>query len=143
MKLKSSVTEWRPPLGTRIKILQHKDWAGHDATVTIHKTWMSIKTMDVEVDKMGAIAGITGPDQFEVTDMTQVEFGSPEAQVVLEKDKKLEKNEGRVEWLKREIKAEIDYINALKDELHETRIELEGSKSNLTNWKKELKELVT
>ena len=143
MKIKSSITEWRPPLGTRIRILQHKDWAGHEATVTLHKKWMSMKTMDVEVDNIGAIAGITAPDQFEVVDMTQIEFGTPEAQAVVEKDRKLEENEDRIEWLKHEIKAEMDYINELEDGLEAARREVREAKDTLVSHKKELKELVT
>lgn len=143
MKIKSSITEWRPPLGTRIRILQHKDWAGHEATVTLHKKWMSMKTMDVEVDNIGTIAGITAPDQFEVVDMTQIEFGSPEAQVVLEKDRELEKNADRIEWLKHEIKAEMDYINELEDGLEAARREVREAKDTLVSHKKELKELAT
>lgn len=143
MKLKSDLTEWRPPIGTRIRILQHKDWAGHEATVTLHKKWMSRKLMNAAVENTDAIAGISDPDQFEVIDMTQVEFGSPEAQSILEKDRRREKNKDRIEWLKSEIRTEMGYISDLEDEFEAARTELREAKNKLILHKKELKDLVT
>jgi hypothetical protein len=104
---------------------------------------MSVKMMDVEVDNTGATAGVSNPNQFEVIDMTQIEFGSPEAQAVVKKDRLLEKNADYIEWLKHEIKADMDYINGLEDEFEATRTELREAKNTLALHKKELKELVT
>ena len=138
MKVKSQVTEWRPPVGTKVKIVRHSAWGGFFGIVVEHQKWMGKKTMAVEIDGVGTRAGVTEPDQFEVVDMSQVEFGSPEAQVILDLDKQAEKNAERIVELTAEIREQMNEIEESTDEINGLQQELSHKKRNLQTLKSDL-----
>lgn len=142
MKVKSQVTDWRPPVGTKVKIIRHSAWGGFFGTVVEHQKWMGAKTMAVEIDGVGTRAGVTEPEQFEVIDMTQVEFGSPEAQVILDLDKLAEKNAERIKELQFEIKKQLERLQDIRDEIDELRNEESDMKRQLSASKAELSKLI-
>lgn len=69
IETKSQKDDWRPPVGTRVEIVEHGTWKGFTGVVDAHEKWMSMITLSVKID--GAEdnhhrAGITAPNQIRI-----------------------------------------------------------------------------
>lgn len=62
--------DWRPPIGTRVRLVAPHPWAGSVGVVSKHEAWMGKATLRVRLERDDAMdgheAGVTGRHDFEV-----------------------------------------------------------------------------
>jgi len=60
--------DWRPPVGTRVLIIDHGSWKNRTGVIDAHEKWMGMITLSVKIDGEGGghRAGITAPNQIRI-----------------------------------------------------------------------------
>jgi hypothetical protein len=57
--------DWRPPIGTRVLLLNHRFYPNRTGVVIRHDIWLGKQAVVVKLDS-GETPGVTSPEQFEV-----------------------------------------------------------------------------
>jgi hypothetical protein len=149
MKIKSSTVEWRPEIGTKVKIVQHSKWGGFIGRVASHGKWMGMRTLEVNIDNLGELAGITTPEQIEIinepaTAPDGVIYDMPEdAETLMAAEAVLgiEVEELRKK-LTDQIRESMAEIKSIQDKIDNHTAELQLTKEKLRASKRELRELI-
>lgn len=65
---KTTKTDWRPKIGTKVLILKHRFTPNRTGTVHAHEEWMGLKTISVKLDGTNQRVGVINPAQIKVLD---------------------------------------------------------------------------
>ena len=63
--MKPKGKDWRPPIGTRVLLVNHQFFPNRRGTVIRHDEWLGSYAMAVELDS-GETPGVMNPEQFKV-----------------------------------------------------------------------------